>query len=129
GIKATLVPYPGTAPITRALVAGEIDLFLGTLAGMQPFFDNGRLRALSVTSDKPWPTLPDTPTLQSQGYPLVLDPWYAIFAPASTPADVLAKLRTDVRKALQKPDFQKKVEEGGYALRMATHEELGRMVS
>lgn len=129
GIKATLVPYPGTAPITRALVAGEIDLFLGTLAGMQPFFDNGRLRPLSVTSEKPWPTLPNTPTLQSQGYKLVLDPWYALFAPANTPAPVLAKLRADVRKALQKPEFQKKVADGGYVPRAATHEELGRMVS
>lgn len=129
GIKATLVPYAGTAPITRALVAGEIDLFLGTLAGMQPFFDNGRLRPLGVTSDKPWPTLPETPTLQSQGYDLLLDPWYAIFAPASTPVPVLTKLREDIQKELQVPDFQKKVVDGGYVPRISTHEELGRMVS
>lgn len=129
GIKATLVPYSGTSPITRALVAGEIDLFLGTLAGMQPFFENGRLRPLGVTSEKPWPTLPDTPTLQSQGYDLVLDPWYAIFAPSSTPADVLGKLREDIRKALQAPEFHKKVVDGGYVPRITKHETLGRMVS
>lgn len=129
GIKATLVPYAGTAPITRALVAGEVDLFLGTLAGMQPFFDNGRLRPLGVTSDKPWPSLPKTPTLQSQGYDLLLEPWYAIFAPASTPALVLDKLREDLQKALQEPDFQKRVVDRGYVPRISNHEDLARLVS
>lgn len=129
GIKATLVPYSGTAPITRALVAGEIDLFLGTLAGMQAFFDDGRLRPLGVTSDKPWPSLPDTPTLQSQGYDLLLDPWYAIFAPANTPGAVLIKLREDIQKQLQSPEFQKRVIDRGYVPRMASPEELARLVS
>jgi tripartite-type tricarboxylate transporter receptor subunit TctC len=129
GVKATLIPYPGTAPITRALVAGEVDLFLGTLAGMQPFFDNGRLRPLGVTSETPWPTLPQVPTLQSKGYSLVLDPWYAIFAPVKTPAPVLAKLRADVQEVLQNPDFKKKVVDGGYVPRQATHEEVSRIVS
>jgi len=128
-VKATLVPYPGTAPITRALMAGEIDLFLGTLAGMQPFFDNGRLRPLGVTSTNPWPTQPKTPTLPSLGYDLVLNPWYAIFAPASTPAPVLTKLREDIQMKLQAPDFQKKVVDGGYVPRISKPEELGRMVS
>ena len=123
GVKATLIPYPGTAPITRALVAGEVDLFLGTLAGMQPFFDNGRLRPLGVTSDKPWPTL------QSRGFSLVLDPWYAIFAPAKTPAPVLAKLRADLQETLQNPEFKKKVVDGGYVPRQATPEEVSRIVS
>ncbi len=129
GVKATLIPYPGTAPITRALMAGEVDLYLGTLAGMQPFFDNGRLRPLGVTSDKAWPTLPNVPTLQSKGYSLVLDPWYAVFAPAKTPTAVLAKLRADVQEVLQNPDFQKKVVEGGYVPRQATHDEVSRIVS
>jgi tripartite-type tricarboxylate transporter receptor subunit TctC len=129
GVKATLIPYPGTAPITRALVAGEVDLFLGTLAGMQPFFDNGRLRPLGVTSDKPWPTLPKVPTLQSKGYSLVLDPWYAIFAPAKTPAPVLAKLRADLQETLQNPEFKKKVVDGGYVPRQATPEEVSHIVS
>ena len=129
GVKATLIPYPGTAPITRALVAGEVDLFLGTLAGMQPFFDNGRLRPLGVTSDKPWPTLPKVPTLQSRGFSLVLDPWYAIFAPAQTPAPVLAKLRADLQETLQNPEFKKKVVDGGYVPRQATPEEVSRIVS
>lgn len=129
GIEATLVPYAGSAPITRALVAGEIDLFLGTQAGMQSFFETGRLRPLGVTSSTVWPTLPETPTLQSQGYDLVLDPWYAIFAPANTPSPVLAKLREDIQKELQDPVFQKKVVDGGYVPRKSTPEELGRMVS
>lgn len=129
GLKATLIPYPGTAPITRALVAGEVDLFLGTLAGMQPFFDNGRLRPLGVTSEKPWPTLPKVPTLQSKGYALMLDPWYAIFAPAKTPAPLLAKLRADLQETLQNPEFKKKVVDGGYVPRQATADEVSRIVS
>jgi tripartite-type tricarboxylate transporter receptor subunit TctC len=129
GIKATLVPYPGAAPITRALLAGEVDAYLGTSAGMQPFFENGKLRALGVTSDKPWPALPKVPTLKSKGYALELDPWYAMFAPAKTPAPVLAKLRSEVQEALQTPIFKAKVIEGGYVPRQATAEELARMVS
>ena len=129
GIRAMLVPYPGTAPITRALLAGEVDAFLGTLAGMQPFFENGKLRALGVSSDKPWPTLPKVPTLKAKGYALELDPWYAVFAPVKTPAPVLDKLRKDVVEVMQDAGFKAKVVEGGYVPRQVPHTELARMAS
>lgn len=129
GIRAQLVPYSGTAPITRALLAGEVDAFLGTLAGMQPHFESGKLRPLAVTSDKPWSTLPNVPTLVSKGFQLQLDPWYAVFAPAGLPAPVLEKLRADLVTVMQTPGFQAKVKEGGYVPRTSTPSELANMAS
>lgn len=129
GIRATLIPYSGAAPITRALLAGELDAYLGTLSGMQPHFDSGKLRPLAVTSDKPWPTLPGVPTLKSRGVALQLDPWYALFAPAGLPAPVLAKLREDLLAVMQNPAFEAKVRAGGYEPRTSSAAELGQMVS
>lgn len=129
GIRATLIPYSGTAPITRALLAGELDAYLGTLAGMQPHFDAGKLRPLAVTANKPWATLPNVPTLRSKGVPLQLDPWYALFAPAGLPAPVLAKLREDLLAVMQNPAFEAKMRAGGYEPRTSTEGELGQMVT
>lgn len=129
GIHALLVPYAGTAPITRALLAGEVDVFLGTLAGMQPYFESGRLHPLAVTSDKPWPTEPNVPTLMSMGFPLKLEPWYALFAPAGLPAPVITKLRADLLAAMQSPTFEAKVRDAGYFPRTSSESELGSLVS
>lgn len=129
GVRAVLVPYSGTAPITRALLAGEVDAFLGTLAGMQPHFESGRLRPLAVTSNTPWPTLPNVPALASKGFALKLEPWYAMFGPAGLPAPVLAKLRADLEAVLKTPAFEAKVREGGYVPLTSSDSELGQAVS
>lgn len=129
GIRATLVPYSGTAPITRALLAGEVDAFLGTLAGMQPHFETDRLRPLAVTSSNPWPTLPNVPTLTAKGFDLKLEPWYAMFGPAGLPAPVLAKLRADLVAVMKTPAFEAKVRDGGYLPFTSSDTELGQIAS
>lgn len=129
GIRAVLVPYSGTAPITRALLAGEVDAFLGTLAGMHPHFESGRLRPLAVTSSNPWPTLTNVPTLSAKGFALQLEPWYAMFGPAGLPAPVLAKLQADLVAVMKNPAFEAKVREGGYLPLTSSDTELAQTVS
>lgn len=128
GIRATLVPYSGTAPIIRALLGGEVNAYLGTLAGMQQHFDAGKLRPLAVTSAKPWPTLAAVPTLQSKGFALELDPWYALFGPAGLSAATVSRLRADLLAVMQTPAFEAKVREGGYVPRTSSSTELGKLV-
>lgn len=128
GIEVVLIPYSGTAPITRALLVGEVDAFLGTLAGMQPHFEAGKLRPLAVTSAKPSPTLPAVPTLVSKGFDLKLEPWYALFAPAGLPGTVLEKLRADLVAVMQTPAFEAKVRAAGYEPRTSSDAELGQLV-
>lgn len=129
GIQATLVPYAGAAPIIRALLSGEVDAYVGTLAGMQPHFDTGKLRPLVTTSAKPWPTLPSVPTLASRGYPLELDTWYAIFAPAGLSPATHNRLRADLLAVMQTPAFESKVREAGFLPRTSSATELEKAVS
>lgn len=129
GIKATLVPYSGTAPITRALLAGELDGYLGTLSGMEQHFQAKKLFPLAMTGSKPWPSQPSVPTFRSKGYVLELEPWYAVFAPAGLPAPVLAKLRDDILAVMKMPEIQARVRDGGYEPQTSTDVELARMVS
>ncbi|WP_169806036.1 Bug family tripartite tricarboxylate transporter substrate binding protein [Azohydromonas lata] len=129
GIKATLVPYTGTAPIIRALLGGELHGYLGTLAGMEQHFAAKKLFPLAMTGSKPWPSQPSVPTFQSKGYSLELNPWYAAFAPAGLPPQVTGKLREDLLAVMKTAEFQSRVRDGGYEPRTSTDTELARMVS
>jgi tripartite-type tricarboxylate transporter receptor subunit TctC len=129
GIKATLVPYSGTAPITRALLAGELDGYLGTLSGMEQHFHAKKLFPLAMTGSKPWPSQSSVPTFRTKGYALELEPWYAVFAPAGLPAPVLARLREDVVAVMKMPEVQARIRDGGYEPQTSTDAELARMVS
>lgn len=128
GIRATLVPYSGAAPIAQALLGGELHGYLGTLAGMEPHFEARKLFPLAITGSSPWPSQPNVPTLQAKGYALVLDPWYAAFAPAGLPAPVVAKLREDIVAVMKMPEIQARVRTGGYEPRTSTEAELARIV-
>jgi tripartite-type tricarboxylate transporter receptor subunit TctC len=129
GIKATLIPYSGTAPIITALLGGELHGYLGTLAGMQQHFEAKKLFPLATTGSNPWPSQASVPSLQAKGYPLVLDPWYAAFAPAGSPAAVVNKIRADIVAVMEMPEIQARVRSAGYEPRTSTEAELARMVS
>ncbi len=86
-----------------------------SLAGAQPFIKGGRLKALAVTSQQRASFAPDIPTI-SEYKPLsayALDNWFGLFAPAATPAAVLAKLNTAVTQALRDPALMAKLREQG----------------
>jgi len=111
GIPATHVPYRGSAPALVDLVAGRIDVMFENQPGALPLIRDGRLRALAVTAPARSTALPDVPTTAEAGLPRVLAvPWFALFAPARTPDDVVQKIAADVAAAQADPGVRAAME-------------------
>jgi len=104
GIKLEHVPYRGAGQAVTDLLAGHVkSAFLGPTS-MIPHWKAGNIKFLAQTSHNRAPTLPDLPTFEDSGYKgLVLEAWYAAFAPAGTPADIIASLNGALQKSLSDP--------------------------
>ena len=95
------VPYKGGGPAIADLIAGHVDISFATILESSGHIKSGRLRALAVTSDKRYPTLPDVPTLAESGLRgFNTGSWIGIVAPAGTPRDIIDKVARDVREVV-----------------------------
>ncbi len=114
GIDVVHIPYRGTALFAVDLVAGQVDYGFASPLTTQPFTNTGRLKALAVTSAKRLDIYPEIPTMEEAGYPkFELTQWYAMVAPAGTPAGIIATLNTAVRNALTDPNVIKRLANDG----------------
>lgn len=114
GLSLQHVPYRGGAPTITALLAGEIPLAFETMLALQPHVRAGTVRALAVTSPRRSAIMPDIPTTAEAGFPtLVADNSYALFAPAGTPAPILARLHDATVAALALPGVRDQLREQG----------------
>jgi tripartite-type tricarboxylate transporter receptor subunit TctC len=114
GIKPTMVPFTGTAPVLNAMLGGQIDYecdpVLGTLSQVQA----GTVKALAIAARKRSPMLPDVPTSHEQGLPeFDCAPFYAVFVPSGTPQPVIEKLVEALNKGLSEEPVQKRLAELG----------------
>jgi len=114
GIKPTMIPFTGTAPVLSAMLAGQIDYecdpVLGTLSQVQA----GNVKALAVAAKKRSPLLPDVPTSHEQGLPeFDIAPFYAVFVPTGTPQAVVDKLADALSKGLNEEAVQKRLTDLG----------------
>lgn len=102
GTDIVHVPYKGGGPALTAVVAGEVQMTLDTLATSLQLIADGRLRALAVSSPKRLAALPQVPTMAESGYPaLTTSAWTALLAPRDTPPDIVAKLNAATNAALK----------------------------
>ncbi len=109
-LDLTHVPYKGGAPALNDVIGGQVPLFFANMASSLPHVKAGRLRALAITGGKRSAALPEAPTMAEAGVPgFEVYEWNAIFAPAGTPAAVIAKLAAAIEKAVNSPDFQERV--------------------
>lgn len=111
GLDIVDVVYKGGAPAVESVVAGETQLCLADIASASPALQSPHVRVLAVTSAKPVPRLASVPTLGAgavPGYEYVV--WIGLFAPAATPAPILAKVETDARAALAEPATRARLE-------------------
>jgi tripartite-type tricarboxylate transporter receptor subunit TctC len=112
GVKLQEVPYKGSPPAFADLLAGRIDLFFDSIAAGLPYVQSGQARGIAVLSSKRSRLAPDVPTMSEAGVPgLDVDSWLGIFAPAKTPPQVIARLRSEIRAAL--PDLKERFEKSG----------------
>ena len=101
------IPYRGSAGMLTDLMGGQIEATFGDLRVLMPQLEAGKVRPIAVTSKKRNPMLPNVPTVAESGYPeFEALSWQGLFAPAGTPADVMAKLSTEINKALKSPEIQ-----------------------
>jgi len=115
GIKMTHIPYKGSAGVVNAMLAGDIHLTFDSISTSMPHIRSGRMHALAVTSPQRSTLAPDVPTIQEQGIAdFAVTGWYAIIAPAGTPADIRQKLSEEIATALKQPTMQAQLAGGGY---------------
>src|SRR6195952_2989898 len=114
GIKPTMIPFTGTAPVLNAMLGGQVDYecdpVLGTLSQVQA----GNVKARAVAARKRSALLPDVPTSHEQGLPeFDIAPFYAVFVPSGTPQAVVDKLADALNKGLNEESVQKRLADLG----------------
>lgn len=108
-IKMLHVPYKGSGPAMTDLLGGQVNYMFDSITSARPHIESGKLRALGVTSAQRSSTLKDVPTIAEAGLPgYEVSPWFAVFAPAGTPAAIIQKLNAAFLEALKQPDIQAK---------------------
>lgn len=108
------VPYSGAAPVITDLLAGRITMFFGAVAPLIPLVQEGKVRALAVTSAKRFAALPDLPTMIESGFPgfeSILS--LGLMAPAGTPPAVIEKIYKDSAAVLSLPEVRKRLSDIG----------------
>jgi tripartite-type tricarboxylate transporter receptor subunit TctC len=124
------VPYKGNAPMTLALLGQEISISMDTLAVSLPHIKSGKFRALAVTSQRRMTLLPDIPTIREVAIPdFDYEGWQGVFAPANTPAPIVAKLNAALIKVIGQPSVSQRLIELGYEPKPSTEQELGTLIA
>ena len=109
-IDVTQIPFKGTPEVIQAIMAGSVDCFWAPISAAIPHIRGGRVRALAVSTHKRSSLLPDVPTTGEAGVRGADAPlWVGVWAPAGTPADIVARISTDTRKALADPAVHEKL--------------------
>jgi len=107
GIDIVHVPYKGMAGALTDLMGGNVQAMVSGIQTVAPQVRAGRLRMLATMGESRSAAFPDVATMQEQGLPtLVVETWYGLFAPAGTPAGVVAKLNADFNTLLQQSDMR-----------------------
>jgi tripartite-type tricarboxylate transporter receptor subunit TctC len=129
GVDLVAVAYRGGGPALIDLMAGQTQvMFEPTIASIE-YVKAGKLRALAVTSARRSDLLPDVPTVGEfvRGYEA--SQWYGVGAPKGTPADVIAKLNSEINAALADPKLKARLIDLGAELAPATPAEFGKLIA
>ena len=124
------VPYKGGGPAIADTLGGQVPLAIVSMPAAMSHVRAGKLRALAVTTLKRNPGAPEIPTvaeaLKMPDYEV--DSWYALFAPAKTPAPIIAKMQKAVAQTIELPEVKQKLLEQGGDTVGSSPEELDRVV-
>ena len=113
-INIVHVPYKGATLATVALIGGEVDEVIVSVASVLPMIQSGKVRPLAVLSERRVATLPDVPTAKESGVDgFLMSIWYGMFAPAGTPREIILRLNREVIKALESPAMRERMAAAG----------------
>jgi tripartite-type tricarboxylate transporter receptor subunit TctC len=125
GVNIVRVPYKGSGPGLTALMSGEVQVMFPSAGGGVPHVRSGRLRALGVSSAEPSPIAPGVPAIAQSGVPgYVTEALHALYAPAGTPAAVVARLNREVRSYLESAQAKQTFLKSGIEAYPGTPDEL-----
>jgi tripartite-type tricarboxylate transporter receptor subunit TctC len=125
GMDLLHVPYKGFAPALPDLLSGRVAVMMADLAPIGAQLKAGSLRALGVTSRERSGFMPEVPTIAELGNPgYEIDVWFALYAPAKTPADILARLNAETRKYLMSAEAKEAYGKVGHEPAPSSPEEV-----
>src|SRR5882757_9324409 len=110
GLDTLVVAYKGTAPALTDLMSGQIHLLADPMLSSLPLAQGGKIKALGLTSRKRAAAAPEIPTVEESGMKgFEFVSWYGLWAPKNLPADISAKLQSDIAKVLARPDMKERL--------------------
>jgi tripartite-type tricarboxylate transporter receptor subunit TctC len=124
GVPFTHVPFQGGAPANNALVGGHIAYKFDVVSETAELHHAGKARIIAVTGPKRDPQVPEVPTMKEAGVPMEATAWFAMYAPAGVPPDVLSRLERSVAAAVRTPALRDRLLKLGYEPVGSTSAEL-----
>ena len=128
-ISALHIPYAGAAPAQLGLLAGQTDFMFDNLASATTQIKAGKLRALAVTTSQRASSMPEVPTMADAGLPgFDVSTWFGVFAPAGTPAPIVARLNSAMTAALRSPEMRERLARMGAEPAPGTPEQFSELL-
>ena len=125
----TEVPYRSAAQMTQDVASGTVQVMISSVAAANAVVQAGKVRRLAITSEQRFPGLPDLPSLNETVPGVVMNGWFAVVAPAGTPADIVTRLNREIGEYLKGPEIQKRLLSFGLATEGAgTPESTGQFI-
>jgi tripartite-type tricarboxylate transporter receptor subunit TctC len=129
GVQLNHIPFKGGAPLVSDLLGGQIQAGVNVLPEVLPHAQSGKLRILAVSGAKRSRFLPNVPTFAESGFKdVAAEEYFAVFAPAKTPADVVAKLNAAIQQALKAKPMVEGLEKLSFEVEGQSPAEFGKIV-
>jgi tripartite-type tricarboxylate transporter receptor subunit TctC len=130
GINVVHVPYKSSPDCITAIIRNDAQIYFAPASVASGLIQSDKVRAYAVATPKRIPSMPNIPTLQEAGVPSYLyDSWFAIMAPAGTPAAIIEKVNKDIVDILKTPEMQERLaKQGGVTVTSSTPKQLDEMI-
>lgn len=129
GLQLTHVPYQGAGPMLTGLITGQVDVAFDGLGSSASHIRAGTIRPLAVAAAARSPSMPEVPTVAEAGVAgYEVSTWYAMWAPAGTPADIVARMAKEITHALNEQKIKALWASNGTAIPTLTGTDFGQFV-
>ncbi len=129
GTRMVHIPYRGSGPAIQDVLSGQVQVFITTPPSVMGHVQAGKLKGFAVAGKTRHPGLPNVPTTAEAGLNgFELEAWVGVFAPTGTPPDVIAKLSSSIKQAMDQPETKSRAAAAGIDIRYLPPSELDALV-